>query len=131
MTDQQQAIAALIEKIEAGECPPAMIRDAAVAEIRIVLSAHWGSLDAALALRDTLVHGFRITLRERSKASCGGWFCRVESPDFNFVNWEAGGEAGIDITSGFSEYATDPIPARALLIAILKAYNTTLGEVAA
>ena len=105
MTDQHQAIAALIEAIKAGDELPRPL-PFPMYQCVYVIHAFGGSLDAALSLH---------------KALLPGWFPGV-SQNINTGYWYAWAQD--KVTHHFS--ATEADPARAILIAILKAYASQL-----
>jgi hypothetical protein len=115
MTEQQQAIAALIEAVEAGGSIPKGLRSRALGHVGSASLAHLanrGSLNAALALHEALLPGWHFDVATEANS---GFYAHV-SPKF---------------LGRISHISCSTTPARALLLAILKAYNTTLGEVAA
>jgi hypothetical protein len=116
MTDQQLAIAALIEAVEMGEYFPRGLRSRALGHngsAALVCRARDGSLDAALALHAALLPGWGHVVGDEVPGS----------------NASRASVFSADRTA--SEHERAASPSLAWLIAILKAYNTTLGEVAA
>ena len=114
MTDLDRLIAA----VEAGEFPgDVTARDlgAPNAEFAILTfyEAFSGSLDAALALKEALLPGWRVgNLAQASacpKDSPDYWTCRIVSPSY--------------LDDCEQAKAIAPTPARALLLATLRAYR--------
>lgn len=109
MTDAQSAQTALdklIEAVEAGDLATVsahMIREGTGQHCQLhFVKAHHGSLDAALALHEALLPGWRARLDIGCRRRC--WMI---SPD----------------NQKLDAYA--PTPARAWLLAILRAYRST------
>lgn len=87
--------------------------------LRLAISAHLGSLDAAMALHDSLMigHDWLVRLDEDH-----GGFANVTTQDFAWHQEYDGTEAiknVIDLGASYSSYAATP--ARAWLISLLKA----------
>lgn len=111
MTDQHQAIAALIEAIEAGDGisigDVGEVSSLNAREILTVMNAYKGSLDAALSLQEALLPGWFPGVSQNIHT--GYWYAWVQDK----------------VTHHFS--ATEADRARAILIAILKAYASQLS----
>jgi len=135
MTDKIKALDDLIAKVEAGDknyYPGNCFHLATggkpyeyMGKTRGALEvdrAYHGSLDAAKALHEALLPGWDWLVRTND-------FARVTSPDYDQVTWEAGDRVVTDIVSGnaFEAYCEND-PARAWLIAILKAYRAELSK---
>lgn len=93
-----------------------------------VLDAYRGSLDAALRLHEALLPGWAWIVRELrdipGTKGAGGFLCSLTSPDFYSVTWEAGDQVTTDIVRGEAVSARSANPARAWLLAILRALKT-------
>ena len=112
MTDLDRLIAA----VEAGEKMDALLASReclGLHDRRNLLKAADGSLDAALALKEALLPGWRVgNLAQASacpKDSPDYWTCRIVSPSY--------------LDDCEQVQAIAPTPARALLLATLRAYR--------
>lgn len=89
----------------------------------LLVSAMEGSLDAALALAERVLPGWRWTMAapSESRRVPDAYFARIESPDFDCVTWEAGDKCTTDVLAGRDAFAYAATPALALCLAVLKA----------
>ena len=114
MTDKQAALAALIAAIEAGDdiswgIGGSPARKGLPTLWETALNAYCGSLDAALALHDALLPGWAWSIGSDNAAEV----------------WPFG-----KVVDAIRAYTDGGSPARAWLVAILKAYQAQLAEVA-
>lgn len=121
-TDKQAAIAALITAIEAGSWDQSNAWKAlGIGKTGRAERAFDGSLDAALALHDALLPGWDVICLDQASNLAGSpWGCELGSFD--------GSNPGNN-RKVYSGHNFDRAPARAWLLAILKAYAAQLAEV--
>lgn len=80
-----------------------------------------GSLDAALRLHEALLPEWRMGLRSHDAIEGNGFAAWVTSPDYRTVCWTAGDQDTITTLSGLRATGDADKPARAFLLAILRA----------
>ena len=116
MTDAQSAQTALdklIEAVEAGEAWPREFDVIPYMQSRTdAMRAYNGSLDAALALHEALLPGWIVHDFSNNSRSMG-WAMVIASEAGDYHTSHAGGKVGFCDT-----------PARAWLLAVLKAYRS-------
>lgn len=88
---------------------------------RIAYEAFGGSLDAALRLHEALLPEWRMGLRSHDAIEGNGFAAWVTSPDYRTVCWTAGDQDTITTLSGLRATGDADKPARAFLLAILRA----------
>lgn len=126
-----EALRALAEKVEAGDGETDYWWEVFDSRLARVSSqgAFYGSFDAAKALHEAVLAGWRVACirqgdeqdTEYQDCEAGDWFVNLFSADFEAVSWAAGDEVGIDVLSGMKADAWSKDPARAWLLAIIRA----------
>lgn len=134
-----KALSELLAQVEAGEwdfradAPARQVfpyQSASAHDLGLTARAAFeGSLDAAKALHEALLTGWRVAcIREGDKEDMahhdceeGDWFVNLFSEDYDAVSWTAGEQTKTDVLSGQQADAWSATPARAWLCAILSA----------
>lgn len=129
---RKEALTALLQKVEAGgiEHYHWSILGSAMPERTwsATKSAYHGSLDAAKALHEAVLPGWDWGLRRHADTEGDGYFAWATSADFRVDHYHAGGKDREKVTSGLRETGDNDAPARAWLIAILRALIALIAQ---